>query len=99
MTDPQAARVADARRRVKRAGGLLREAAADLAAALSDGPDTLGIVHVTNAHTADTAHALITAARMKADSFDVIILARPGDPTTAGTTGEGDTHGPRSQRR
>lgn len=94
------ARVADARRRVKRAGGLLREAASDLAAALSDAPDTLAVVHVTNARTADQACDLVHLTADRYGDVDVVILARPaGDPTTAGTTGEGGRNGTHPDRR
>lgn len=79
MGDPaQTARVAAARRRVKRAAGQLREAAADLAAA-SDATSTVAVVHADrDRYTAsiDEVDKALAAGLAKYPAVDVVILAR-----------------------
>ena len=73
------ARAGIARRRVKRAAGLLREVTRDLSA-LSGDADTLGVVHVDSDADVHGLHALVTGARAKhPEGVDVVILARPAD--------------------
>lgn len=77
--DPvRVARAASARRRVKRAAGLLREAASDLAAS-SEGADTIGVVHAVDARTVTEAQDLVRVAQARHGRVDVVILARPDD--------------------
>lgn len=86
------ARAVIARRRIKRAAGLLREAVQDLAA-LSDGADTIATVHVDDADSVGDAANVIRVAQSRYGDLDVVILARPSAdaaPTTAGVAGEGD---------
>lgn len=75
----QAARIAAARRRVKRAAGFLRDAAADLSVVLSEGGDTIGVVHVVDDATARSAADLVRVAHARHGDVDVVILARPHD--------------------
>jgi hypothetical protein len=71
------ARVAVARRRVGRAAGLLRDARRDLSA-LSDGADTIAVVHVTDDPSTQEVLGLLRVARAaRPGGVDVVILARP----------------------
>jgi hypothetical protein len=74
------AAVALARRRVKRAGGLLREAASDLAAALSGDATTFGVVHASDEHTIAEATAAVRLAVERHGAVDVVIVAEPRRP-------------------
>lgn len=65
-----------ARRRLKRAAGLLREATADLAA-LSGDADTIGVVQVNDEQSAQEALAMMRVALTQHGSLDVVILAPP----------------------
>lgn len=65
-----------ARRRVKRATGLLSEAARDLAAA-TGGQTTLGVVRVHDTQSAIAAHDLIEIGVGRHGAVDVIVVARP----------------------
>lgn len=68
-----------ARRRVKRAGGLLREAVRDLAA-LADGPTAVGVTRVHDQATAEAARELIALGVGRHGAVDVVVLARPTHP-------------------
>lgn len=74
-----------ARRRVKRAQGLLREAAHDLAA-LADGPTVLGVHRVHDAASANAARESIVTCAAQCGAVDVVVIARPGARATQPTT-------------
>jgi hypothetical protein len=83
--DPQAAAVASARRRVRRAAGLLREATRDLALA-SDSTDTVAVVHVYDddeAQVDDAVEAVRHAAGQYPAGIAVVVLAHQGRPPAA----------------
>lgn len=85
-----------ARRRVKRAAGQLREASADIAAALGD-TDTVGVVHATKTTDAQTVAALVRLGLDRYGEVDVVVLARPGRaPHHSPEQGTGEPHDHRS---
>ena len=94
--DSQQAAAESARRRVRRAAGLLKEATRDLAAAV-DGQTSLGTVHVHDASSAESARDLIALGVGRHGAVDVIVIARPtrraGSTPTTALTGEGEAHG------
>lgn len=80
-----------ARRRVKRAGGLLREAARDLARLTSDGPGIIATVAVIDADTEAQALALLRLERARRGELDVVLLPRPSAaPPQSGESRRGD---------
>jgi hypothetical protein len=96
MTGVDTARVASARRRVKRAAGQIREASADLTAALSgEGVDTVSVTTVRGEHDAQEVARLAKLAAARHGSVEVVILAHPngsGHPPRPASAGEGDPH-------
>ena len=74
-----------ARRQVKRAEGLLREAGRSLAAAAGD-DNVVGIVHVQDAEAVDAARQLIEAGAGRHGAVDVIVVARPRRARSTPTT-------------
>lgn len=85
MSDSRRAAMQAARTRVKRAQGLLREAARDLAIA-TDGDTPLGNTRVHNDQTRQAALDLIGVGVARYGAVDVIVIARPlrpGHPSKA----------------
>lgn len=74
--DPTQAAAEAARRKVRRASGLLRDAARDLAAAV-DGQTVLGVLHAHDATTIADAEGLIALGVGRYGAVDVIVIARP----------------------
>lgn len=92
---PEAASLELARRRVKRAAGLLREAAADLAGALH-GEQVVAVVTVDDTDDIDDVVAGVQLGlhRHGGHPLDVVILTREqraGTPTTAPAPGAKET--------
>jgi hypothetical protein len=80
-------RAETARRRVKRASGLLREAVADLAGVVG-GEDVLGTLRVHDAQTQEDVAGLIELGIVRYGAVEVVVIARPSRransiPTTA----------------
>jgi hypothetical protein len=65
-----------AKRKVKRANGLLREVVGELAA-LAEGQDTLGVLRVHDDDSRDAAHRLIELGLVQHGAVDVVVIARP----------------------
>jgi len=82
------ARAAIAKRRVKRAQGLLSEAVRDMAA-LADGADLLGTFDLPA--DLEQARAALDIATAERGGLHVHIVAVPATPTTAPRGGRGDT--------
>lgn len=78
MDSSKAARIEAAKRKVKRASGLLRDAARELAAAGED-HTTVGTVHVANSDQARDADSLIAIGLARYGAVDVVVLARHTD--------------------
>jgi len=87
-----------ARRRVKRASGLLRDAARDLMA-ITEGQEALGVHHVHDTESVQGARDLISMGVARYGAVDVIVIARPTGraaritPTTAAQAAKENTHG------
>lgn len=84
-----------ARRKVKRAEGLLRDAARDLASLAGD-DDVLGVLRVHDAATVDSVRELIELGAGRHGAVDVVVIARPqrrarSIPTTGPNTGPKET--------
>lgn len=65
-----------ARRKVKRAEGLLRDAARDLASLAGD-DNVLGVLRVHDAQTIESAAELIELGAGHHGAVDVVVIARP----------------------
>lgn len=74
--DQRAASLQAARSRIKRAGGLLREAARDLAIA-TDGETALGTTRVHDDPSRQAALDLIGVGVARYGAVDVVVIARP----------------------
>lgn len=89
--DPSLLAAEQARRRVKRAAGLLREASRDLARATSDAPGIIATVSVVDADTEAQALALLRLERARRGELDVVLLPRPSAaPPQSGESRRGD---------
>jgi len=86
--DTTAAAAEGARRKVKRAAGLLKDATRDLAA-LTEGQQALGVLRVHDMNTVNDARDLISLGVARHGAVDVIVIARPNGrvhiPPTAAT--------------
>jgi hypothetical protein len=85
-----------AKRKVKRADGLLRDAVRELAA-LAEGQDTLGILRAHDEQSLADARELIELGVARHGAVDVVVIARPtgrvrSNPTMAHQSG-GDRNG------
>jgi len=91
-----------ARRKVNRAAGLLRDAAAELAALVSDDVETVGIVRVHDVESLEDARQTALGGLARHGMVDVVVIARPRTrrtPTTARERAKGaDHHGNRNAR-
>lgn len=65
-----------AKRKVKRADGLLRDAVRELAA-LAEGQDTLGILRAHDEQSLADARDLIEGGVARHGAVDVVVIARP----------------------
>lgn len=74
--DARQAAAEAARRRVRRAAGLLREASRDLAAA-TGGDTALGVIRAHDPPSAQSAHDLIALGIARHGAVDVVVVARP----------------------
>lgn len=93
-----------ARRKLKRAAGLIRDATADLAA-VSGGQAALGVTRVHDVRSRADVLALIDLGVGRHGAVDVVVVARPTGrarqhpPTTAPAGAkENDTHGTQAPR-
>lgn len=98
--DAHAAGAESARRRVRRASGLLREAARDLAA-LTEGLESLGTQHAHDLESINAARDLISLGVARHGAVDVVVIARPrsrarNTSTTAADAAKENTHGIKS---
>lgn len=94
--DAQHAAADAARRKVKRAAGLLKDAARDLAAA-ADGQEALGVIRAHDAASTQAALELVRLGVGRHGGVDVIVIARPtgrAHPPRPPHRGEGAHHGP-----
>jgi len=82
MDDLAAQAVAEAaRRKVKRASGLLHEATRELAA-LTEAQDHLSVLRAHDRQSADAAHELVELGLARYGAVDVVVIARPSRRST-----------------
>lgn len=77
MNTPEAAALEAARRKVKRANGLLREAVGELAQLAGDGPTVVSSTRVHDAASTEAALERIAFGRSRYGAVDVIVVAAP----------------------
>lgn len=96
------ARAEAARRKVKRAAGLLKDAGRDLAA-LTEGTDALGVICAHDQPSMRTVSDLIRLGVGRYGAVDVVVIARPvratHKPTMAADAAKESTHGTEDKRR
>lgn len=86
-----------AKRKVKRAEGLLREAVRALGA-LAEGQDTLGVLTAHDESSTDAVHELIEGGVARHGAVEVVVIARPtgrvrSTPPTAAHAAEENRNG------
>jgi hypothetical protein len=98
--DRTLAAVETAKRKIKRAGGLLKDATRDLAA-LTEGQDALGVLRAQDRQSIDAARDLISVSVAHYGAVEVIVLARPAGRAhthpTAAMAAKENTHGTHSE--
>lgn len=98
--DTTRAAVEAAKRKVKRANGLLKDAARDLAA-ITEGQNALGVLRAQDTPSIDAARDLISVSVAHYGAVEVIVIARPAGRahthTTAATAAKENTHGTHSE--
>jgi len=91
--DPRSAAADSARRKIKRANGLLRDAARDLAQLADDDAAPLGVLRAHDSESIAAAHDLISVGVAKHGAVDVIVIARSRRDHHSPTGAEENTHG------